>query len=138
MLKNMSVTNQKCSALVPCNQRVLLYFTFWTFCLTSKDRSFLTAQIQMPMETRDRNMRGMKTRIQEWVSASRLLQARNSNISSSRCIPVQITIALNWTWLLCSILRQNTEVVIGKELQYNVQQVYRLLQAKSVSHSPSS
>lgn len=138
MLQNMSVTNQKCSALVPCNQRVLLYFTFWTFCLTSKDRSFLTAQIQMPMETRDRNMRGMKTRIQEWVSASRLLQARNSNISSSRCIPVQITIALNWTWLLCSILRQNTEVVIGKELQYNVQQVYRLLQAKSVSHSPSS
>lgn len=138
MLKNMSVTNQKCSALVPCNQRVLLYFTFWTFCLTSKDRSFLTAQIQMPMETRDRNIRGMKTRIQEWVSASRLLQARNSNISSSRCIPVQITIALNWTWLLCSILRQNTEVVIGKELQYNVQQVYRLLQAKSVSHSPSS
>lgn len=138
MLKNMSVTNQKCSALVPRNQRVLLYFTFWTFCLTSKDRSFLTAQIQMPMETRDRNMRGMKTRIQEWVSASRLLQARNSNISSSRCIPVQITIALNWTWLLCSILRQNTEVVIGKELQYNVQQVYRLLPAKSVSHSPSS
>lgn len=138
MLQNMSVTNQKCSALVPRNQRVLLYFTFWTFCLTSKDRSFLTAQIQMPMETRDRNMRGMKTRIQEWVSASRLLQARNSNISSSRCIPVQITIALNWTWLLCSILRQNTEVVIGKELQYNVQQVYRLLQAKSVSHSPSS
>lgn len=138
MLKNMSVTNQKCSALVPCNQRVLLYFTFWTFCLTSKDRSFLTAQIQMPIETRERNMRGMKTRIQEWVSASRLLQARNSNISSSRCIPVQITIALNWTWLLCSILRQNTEVVIGKELQYNVQQVYRLLQAKSVSHSPSS
>lgn len=95
LLQNMSVTNQKCSALVPRNQRVLLYFTFWTFCLTSKDRSFLTAQIQMPMETRDRNMRGMKTRIQEWVSASRLLQARNSNISSSRCIPVQITIALN-------------------------------------------
>lgn len=137
MLQNMSVLNQKCSAIVPLNQRVLLYFTFWMFCLTSKDRSFLTAQIQMPMETRDRNMRGMKTRIQEWVSASRLLQARNSNISSSRCIPVQITIALNWTWLLCSILRQNTEVVIGKELQYNVQ-VYRLLPAKSVSHSPSS
>lgn len=80
-------------------------------CLTSKDLSFLTAQIQIPMDRRDMNMRGMKTRIQECISVSRLLQARISNISSNRCIPVQITIALNCTWLLFSILQYTSSYI---------------------------
>lgn len=52
--------------------------------LTSNDRSFLTAQMQMAIEIIDIKIKGMKTKIQKCRCDSKLSHTSSSNNKSSR------------------------------------------------------
>lgn len=65
--------------------------------LTSKDRSFLTAHIQIAIEMIDIKIRGTNTRIQKCLRDSKLSHTRSSKRRRSKCRARVMIIALYCT-----------------------------------------